>query len=202
MTRTIVHLVRHGEVYNPQKILYGRLPGYHLSSRGFSQAARTAQYFRGRDVVSLAASPLQRTQETAGEIAKIVGLNIDTDPDLIEAGNQFEGLHIRGWDSQLWNPRLWPLLKNPLQPSWGEHYAPIAQRTLRAVDNARLRAKGHEAILVSHQLPIVMVQRAVRGQRLAHAPWRRECDLASVTSVIFEDAEIVDIAYTEPAHEI
>ncbi len=202
MSTTIVHLVRHGEVYNPDKILYGRIPGYHLSSRGFSQAARTAQSFEGHDVVHLAASPLQRTQETAGEIAKVVGLDVQVDKGIIEAGNRYEGLHVKGWRSQLWNPVRWPLMRNPLQPSWGEHYDVIAKRMLEAVERARQAAEGHEAILVSHQLPIVMVQRHVLGLRLAHAPWNRECDLASVTSLVFQDSEITDIYYSAPAHAI
>lgn len=202
MTTTIVHLVRHGEVHNPDKILYGRIPGYHLSSRGFSQAARTAASFSGHDVVHLAASPLQRTQETAGEIAKVVGLEINTDPQLIESGNQFEGLRTKGLRSQLWNPTRWPLLRNPLQPSWGEPFEEIAERMMDAVERAKDAAEGHEAILVSHQLPIVMVQRWVTGHRLAHAPWDRECDLASVTSLVFQGDEITDICYTVPAHEI
>ena len=202
MSSTIVHLVRHGEVHNPEKILYGRIPGYHLSSRGFSQAARTAQSFKGHDVTYLAASPLQRTQETAAEVAKVVGLNVETDNSIIEAGNRFEGLHIKGWDSQLWNPQRWPLLRNPLLPSWGEHYDTMAARMMNAVERARLEAEAHEAILVTHQLPIVMVQRTVLGLRLAHAPWNRECDLASVTSVVFKNDEITDIYYSSPAHAI
>lgn len=202
MSSTIVHLVRHGEVYNPEKILYGRIPGYHLSSRGFSQAARTAASFKDHGVTYLAASPLQRTQETAAEIAKVVGLNVETDNTVIEAGNRFEGLHIKGWDSQLWNPQRWPLLRNPLLPSWGEHYETMAARMMSAVRRARLKSEGHEAIVVTHQLPIVMVQRTVLGLRLAHAPWNRECDLASVTSLVFKDDEITDIYYSSPAHAI
>ncbi|HEV3068841.1 MAG TPA: histidine phosphatase family protein, partial [Streptosporangiaceae bacterium] len=31
---TVVHLLRHGEVDNPRGIIYGRLPGYHLSANG------------------------------------------------------------------------------------------------------------------------------------------------------------------------
>ena len=198
MTRTIVHLVRHGEVYNPDKILYGRIPGYHLSSRGHSMAARTAESFRDHDVTYLAASPLQRTQETA----QVTGLNVDVDKALIESGNQFEGLHIKGLRSALWNPRHWPNLVNPLEPSWGEAYEGIAERMLGAVDRARTAAEGHEAVLVSHQLPIVMVQRTVLGQRLPHAPWNRECALASVTSLLFADNQITDIFYSSPAQEI
>ena len=39
---TRVHLVRHGEVENSGKVLYGRLPGYHLSAMGRQMADRGA----------------------------------------------------------------------------------------------------------------------------------------------------------------
>lgn len=202
MSTTIVHLVRHGEVYNPDGLLYGRIPGYRLSSRGGSMAARTAQTFGDHDVAFLAASPLLRAQETARPIAAATGLEVETEPYLIEAGNRFEGLRTKGWNSQLWNPRRWPLLRNPLEPSWGEPYADIARRMFAAVERGRSRAQGHEAVLVSHQLPIVMIQRSVLGKRLAHAPWDRRCELASVTSLVFQDDEVIDIYYSEPAQSI
>lgn len=202
MSTTIVHLVRHGEVFNPDKILYGRLPGYRLSGRGVSQAARTARSFVHHDVTYLAASPLQRAQETAAPIATALDLEIHTDERLIEAGNKLEGHRIRGWRSELWNPSLWPLIVNPLTPSWGEKYDDIADRMMRAVHDARDHAVGHEAIVVSHQLPIVMVQRVVRELPLAHNPSLRECELASVTSLVFDDEDITDIHYCTPASGI
>ena len=202
MSTTIVHLVRHGEVHNPDKILYGRIPGYHLSSRGHSQAARTARTFEGHDVTYLLASPLRRAQETAQPISEVTGLDVGVDKTLLESGNRFEGLRTKGWRSQLWNPVRWPLMKNPLEPSWGEPYRDIAKRMLGAVDRAREAAAGHEAILVSHQLPIVMVQRSVAGKSLPHAPWNRRCELASVTSLVFRDGEISDMHYAEPAYDI
>ncbi|WKD59896.1 histidine phosphatase family protein [Corynebacterium caspium] len=200
MTTTIVHLVRHGEVYNPERILYGRLPDYHLSARGTSQAARTAAIFQAHDVVYLAASPLQRAQETAAPFASITGQEIRTDEDLLEAGNKFEGLRTKGWRSQLWNPKYWPLLLNPIEPSWGESYADIFSRMWSAVERARNAAEGHEAILVSHQLPIVTVQRHAAGKPLAHMS--RQCNLASVTSLVFAGNTLVDHHYSEPAREI
>lgn len=200
MSKTTVHLVRHGEVYNPRKVLYGRMPGYHLSSRGRSMAAVTAQFFNGRDVTYLAASPLERAQETATPIAKVTGLDIDTRDDIIEAGNTFEGLRTKGWRSQLLHPVRWRHMRNPLTPSWGEPYAEICERMCAAVDDAREKAEGHEAVLVSHQLPIVMVQRFVQGKRLAHAS--RECDLASVTSLVFDGDVVVDWSYNTPAEKI
>jgi Fructose-2,6-bisphosphatase len=202
MSSTIVHLVRHGEVHNPEKILYGRIPGYRLSARGRNQTAASAAAFRGHDVTYLAASPLQRAQETAEPFADVTGLQVITDADLLEAGNRFEGLRTKGWRSQLWNPVRWQLMTHPSQPSWGEHYTDIEARMMNAVERARLAAEGHEAILISHQLPIVCVQRGVRGQKLSHNPATRQCDLASVTSLIFRDSSIVGIDYTEPAQEI
>lgn len=202
MSTTIVHLVRHGEVHNPEKILYGRMPGYHLSSRGRSQAARTARAFVDHDVVSLTASPLTRAQETARPFAEVLDLPVGTDEDLLEAGNRFEGLRTKGWRSQLWHPVRWPLMVNPTLPSWGEHYDDILARMMNAIERARIEAEGHEAVLVTHQLPIVMVQRYAQGRPLAHNPANRQCDLASVSSLIFQDGEITDFVYSTPARDI
>lgn len=202
MSVTIVHLLRHGEVYNPDKILYGRLPGYHLSNRGHAMAEQVAEVLKDHDITYMAASPLQRAQETALPLAKELGLDVDIDQGLLEAGNRFEGLRVKSWNSQLWNPVRWPLMKNPSQPSWGEHYDVIAARMLDAVERGRVAAEGHEAVLVTHQLPIVMVQRIVQGKPLAHNPAMRKCELASLTSLVFQDGQITDLYYTEPAQGI
>lgn len=202
MSVTIVHLLRHGEVYNPDKILYGRLPGYHLSNRGHAMADKVAEVLKDHDITYMAASPLQRAQETALPLARELGLDVDIDQGLLEAGNRFEGLRVKSWKSQLWNPVRWPLMKNPSQPSWGEHYDVIAARMMDAVERGRVAAEGHEAVLVTHQLPIVMVQRAVQGKPLAHNPATRKCELASLTSLVFQDDQITDMYYTEPAQGI
>lgn len=195
---TIVHLVRHGEVHNPAKILYGRLPDYHLSERGRRMAQATAESFTDHDITVLRCSPLERARETAAPIADVTGLDVAVDHNLLEAGNSFEGLHIKGWDSALWNPRLWPRLRRPHVPSWGEPYTEIEDRMWQAIYDARDAAEGHEAVLVSHQLPIVMIQRSVAGKPLAHNPASRQCELASVTSLIF-DGDRVRACYSEPA---
>lgn len=202
MSTTIVHLVRHGEVHNPGKILYGRIPGYHLSSRGHSMAAATAKSFAGHDVTYLAASPLQRAQETARPIAEVTGLEVHTDEDLLESENRFEGLRTKGWRSQLWNPLRWRYMTNPSLPSWGEPYEDILARMMDAVERARVAAEGHEAILVSHQLPIVMIQRAVADKPLPHSPLNRRCDLTSVTSLLFRDEILTTSFYSTPARDI
>ncbi|WP_151549609.1 MULTISPECIES: histidine phosphatase family protein [unclassified Corynebacterium] len=199
---TIVHLVRHGEVHNPERVLYGRLPGYHLSERGRAQAAATAASFASHDVTQLYSSPLQRTRETSEPFQQVTGRELQTNEGLLEAGNRFEGLRIKSWRSQLWNPVRWPLLVDPRVPSWGEPYEHIAERMMDTIADIRERAAGHEAIVISHQLPIVCVQRHLQGLPLYHNPALRRCDLASVTSLIFHGEDIMDMHYTEPARDL
>ena len=196
---TVVHLVRHGEVYNPDKILYGRLPGWHLSERGQRQAAATASSFEGHDIRYFACSPLQRTQETSRPFTEVIGTKPNLDEDLLEAGNSFEGLHIKGIDSALWNPKYWPRLRRPSVPSWGEPYEEIADRMFHAIERAREAAEGAEAVLVTHQLCIIAAQRRARYLTRAHNPATRQCNLASVTSLVFVGDTIVDVRYSEPA---
>lgn len=198
MTRTIVHFLRHGEVFNPDKILYGRLPGFKLSELGTQQALTVAESLAKADVTHVVASPLQRAQETAAPIAAAHRVDIATDEQLIESSNRFEGLKVSVGDGALRDPRHWPKLINPLRPSWGEAYLDVARRMLGAAYRARAAAEGHEAVCVSHQLPIWTLRRFVEGKRLWHDPRRRECSLASLTSVVFDNDTIVDIGYREP----
>ena len=199
MTRTVVHLLRHGEVHNPERILYGCLPGYRLSDLGLRQAEQVATYLGTHDVVHVAASPLLRAQQTAGPIATSHGLDLVTDEGLIEADNVFEGSRVSVGDGALRNPRTWPKLRNPFRPSWGEPYQEIADRMLAAVHRARVRAAGHEAVCVSHQLPIWTVRRHLDRRRLWHDPRRRQCALASLTSLVFAGETLVEVVYSQPA---
>ena len=198
-TRTVVHMLRHGEVHNPQGVLYGRLPGYRLSDRGRDQADVVAKALADADVVVVRASPMQRAQETAAPVATAHGLDIGTDDRLIEAGNSFEGQKVGVGDGALRNPRYWWRLRNPFTPSGGEPYQEIADRMLAAVHRARELAPGREAVCVSHQLPIWTLRRFVTGRHLWHDPRRRQCALASLTSLVFDGAELVQVRYTEPA---
>src|SRR5699024_6108941 len=163
----------------------GRLPGYRLSPLGERMAERVAEFFDGHDVVHLAASPLERAQLTAGPTAQALGLSINTDKRLIEAGNSFEGTTVGANPRQLLRWEHLRRLSNPTTPSWGEPYREIADRMLAAVRAARDVARGHEAVLVSHQLPIETLRRAIEGRRLWHNPRRRRCTLASVTTITY-----------------
>lgn len=199
MTTTVVHVLRHGEVFNPSKILYGRLPDFHLSELGVQMAKAAAQALVDRDVTHVVASPLERAQETAAPFAAQFKLETATDTRLIESANFFEGKKVSVGDGALRNPRNWWVLRDPVTPSWGEPYLVIAQRMFEAVQAARVAAEGHEAVCVSHQLPIWTLRRYLERKRLWHDPRRRQCGLASLTSIRFDGAKMVGIDYQEPA---
>jgi broad specificity phosphatase PhoE len=198
-----VHVIRHGEVENPQKILYGRQPGWRLSDRGQEMAQVIAQWSQTIDLGALHVSPLQRAQETAQPISEVHKIKITTDERLIEASNVFEGKAFGIGDGALAHPSAWRHLWNPWKPSWGEPYVEQINRMLAAIFSAHEAANGKDAICVSHQLPIWILRSAIEDRRLIHDPRKRECTLASVTSVHLDDGGIISgLTYSEPARHL
>jgi broad specificity phosphatase PhoE len=200
--RTTVHLLRHGEVFNPTGVLYGRLPGFRLSPLGEQMAERAAEALAHRDITVVVSSPLERAQQTATPLAQRLELDIVTDDRLIEAANVFEGQRVGVGDGVLRQPRTWRHLWNPFEPSWGEPYVEVAGRMRAAVAAAHHAARGHEAVLVSHQLPIWVARLDAENRRFVHDPRKRQCSLASLSSLTFDDDRLVAITYTEPAGDL
>jgi broad specificity phosphatase PhoE len=192
-------MLRHGEVENPDHIMYGRLPGYHLSALGRGMAERVAKKVSDRDIVHLVSSPLERARQTAAPLAEALGLAVHIDDRLLEAENSFQGKPFGPGDRAWAHPTAWPRLRNPFRPSWGEPYRQIASRMLAAAWAARDAAEGHEAICVSHQLPIWTLRRLVEHKPLSHVPTQRQCGLASLTSITFDGDRVLGLAYSEPA---
>lgn len=212
---TTIHLMRHGEVDNPDGVLYGRLPGYHLSDLGKQMAQISAEYLleKGAYLEAIISSPLERAVESATPASQLFDLPISTDKRLLESMNMFEGEVVNGNRAALFHPRNWPRYRNVLRPSWCEPYAVQASRVREAVrsalhspikDSSRL---GHsddgsqirEILLVSHQLPIWAFRLFVEGRPLAHLPNRRQCSLASLTSLTFLGNTLISLDYCEPA---
>ena len=197
---TTVHIARHGEVENPEKILYGRQPGWRLSNRGQQMAETLGEWSKSINLGALHVSPLQRAQETAAPIARAHGIDITTDERLIEAANVFEGKSFELGSGVLKHPSSWRHLYNPWKPSWGEPYEEQINRMLAAIFAARKAANGKDAIVVSHQLPIWILRSAIEGRSLLHDPRKRICTLASVTSIHFDDEGVISgLSYSEPA---
>ena len=68
-----------------------------------------------------------------------------------------------------------------------------------AMDEAWTAAEGGEVVMVSHQMPIVMVARTVAKRRLAHDPRQRRCALSSITTLQRVDGRWTEVGYQEPA---
>ncbi len=200
--RTVVHLLRHGEVDNPEGILYGRLPGYVLSELGHEMALRAADALKGHDIAAVISSPMERAQQTAVPVAAAHDLPIGTDPRLIEADNKFEGQRVSVGDGVLKQPQAWRHLYNPFKPSWGEPYSEVAGRMTDAIASARELVRGAEAVLVSHQLPIWIARLAAEQRRFVHDPRSRQCSLASITSLTFRGDVLAAVSYTEPSRDL
>ncbi|QBR92523.1 histidine phosphatase family protein [Nocardioides euryhalodurans] len=200
--QTIVHLMRHGEVHNPDGVLYGRMGGFHLSDLGRQMAHKVAETVGDRDITHLVASPLERARETALPLAEARGLEITVDERVIESTNVFEGEGFGAGARPLRRPSAWRHLWNPFKPSWGEPYVDVVERMMAAVHDARDAARGHEAVVVSHQLPIWITRLHAEQRSFLHNPRSRQCTLCSLTSLHFEDDRLHKVTYSEPAGDL
>ncbi len=199
---TVVHLMRHGEVHNPDGLLYGRMSGFHLSDLGVKMAQKVADTVGDRDITHLVASPLERAQETAQPLALARGLEVAVDERVIESANIFQGEGFGPGSRTLRRPSAWRHLWNPFRPSWGEPYVDIVERMMAAVHDARDAARGHEAVVVSHQLPIWITRLHAEQRSFVHHPRRRQCTLCSLTSLHFEGDDLRRVTYSEPAGDL
>lgn len=201
--RSTVHVLRHGQVDNPQGILYGRAPGYHLSPLGRTMAERAAAVTANWQLTHLACSPLERARETIAPIAaRHPGLELEIDERLIEAENRFAGEPFAA-QQFLEHPSRLLWLRDPLTPSWGEPYLEVAARMQAAINDAAVKAgDGGQALVVSHQLPIWIARLAGEGKPLPHLPTSRECSVASITSFVIDDGHCVSVRYQETAADL
>lgn len=195
-----IHLIRHGEVHNPGQVLYGRLPHFRLSDRGHEMAELAAKTLKAdkRPVSALIASPLLRTRESAEHVQELLGLDLVTDQRVIEPYNIFEGRKLSAKHIAL-RPHLVYHLRNPNKPTWGEPYEEVLARMLDAIRQANESVIDGDVVIVTHQLPIVMVQRHLAGLPLAHNPKKRQCSLSSITSLEIRNGRLTQVDYREPA---
>ena len=218
MPATTIHLIRHGEVYNPEHVLYERLPDFPLSKRGVRMAQATARYVASHPGISQSvavfSSPLDRTRETAGEILKALNsvreerqqpaLELTCDQRIIEAGNEFRGKRIGHGEGALWRPQNLRLIRNLYMPTWGESYEHIGARMSDFVYEKVDQFAGQQVIAVSHESPIWSFRHLMETGHAAHWMFLRKTALASVTSFTFDSDthELIGIAYADPAAEV
>ena len=117
---TVVHLLRHGEVHNPTGVLYGRLPGFHLSERGLQMAQMVGDHLASRDVACVVASSLERAQETAAPIAAPHGLSDHHRRPRHRGGQLLRGQDVRRRRRVAAPPAALAAAGQPVPPRRGE----------------------------------------------------------------------------------
>ena len=193
---TLVHLIRHGKVFNPDNIRYGCAPGFHLSDLGREQARACGKFLATQaPLAALVSSPLERATETAAIVAAELAItDVPTDDRLIEAANRFDGLHRYAF----LHPWRWPRLWNPFAPSWGESFKQITARMRSAIEERRVA--GAAIALVSHQAPIWIARQSYEAP--GRVPWLGRkgvrCTQASVTTLRFDGDRYLGHTYWAP----
>ncbi|MFT6973953.1 MAG: broad specificity phosphatase PhoE [Pontimonas sp.] len=201
MPAEFLHFVRHGEVHNPDRILYGRLDGFGLSERGTQMAGRAGSALATRPIRRIISSPLQRAVESATPLSELTEVSIDVDERLIEGLNTFQGTRLTP-QRILRDPAVWKMFRNPWLPSWGEPYREIAQRMLDVAEDAWHSVDEGEVVLVTHQVAIWVLHRAVAGIPLPHLPQNRRCSLSSITTIKKVADKWKEESYREPAADL
>jgi len=202
MPASRLHLVRHGEVFNPGGVLFERIEGFGLSDLGHQMAKAAADQLKseGVEISKLVVSPLQRTRESARPISEQFGIDPVIDERVIEPWNLFKGLRF-GPRALLKRPSILLNLYNPSKPSWGEPFTEIASRMNSAALDHWSDVESGDVVIVSHQLPIWMVYRSANGLELPHNPRDRRCSLSSITSFEVIHGKLREVAYREPGIE-
>ena len=197
----LIHVVRHGEVSNPDGILYGRLEGFGLSERGVAMADRAATVLATRPLARIFSSPLQRALESAAPLSDRTGVTVEIDERLHEGINTFEGTTL-SFSRIAKTPALWKEFKNPWKPSWGEPYRDISARMMDMLEFAHDSVEEGEVAMVSHQVAIWVLHRYVAGIPLPHLPMNRRCSLSSITTFKKVGDRWKEESYREPAADL
>lgn len=198
-----IHLVRHGKVENPKGVIYGRLPGYHLSELGKQQARAASDHLNDAPIGTIWSSPMERARETADIINEPHRLEIVPDERLTESHNSFEGVRRTWHGILLGNPLKWWHLRNPMRPSWGETFAQVKDRMLEAIWEAADVSDRGDVVIVSHQTPVLVARLALSKRRVP--PWLAftPCHTGSVTTLeMDEDRKLVRAHYFRPPDEL
>jgi broad specificity phosphatase PhoE len=162
----IVHLIRHGEVANPDHVVYADLQEFALSSNGEVQACEAADFLAHRPIAAVWASPLTRAIQTAQTIADPHGLDIEVIDALTEFGLSTRWRGVR-WDEldDHFPGEVAAYLDHPWDlPFSPESLAEMAARMEAAIRDRRRVHPDGELVVVSHQDPIQAARFALTGR--------------------------------------
>ena len=183
---TIIHFVRHGEVDNPDKVAYGRMPGFHLSAKGEEEAKKVGELFKKKDIHIIYTSPLERTFETANIIS-------ESFPNLPKIVHKYELIEIEAskWQSlpldELYQNKYFELFFSiPDSDEVPENLHALSKRMGKFTLELSTKHNGQEIICVSHDYPIVLLKLGLEDRSLAEAK-NLQVATGSISTLVFDD---------------
>jgi len=197
-----VYLVRHADVENPRRVLYGHLPGFPLSERGRAQAVEVGKRLRDRGITRILHSPLERAVETAAIIAEQLPgpVPVIPEPALLEAefGRYLQGVPY--WQIPVRRP-LWLVHKarRGLLPG-DETIDQMGGRVVGVVRRVAEERPDEVGLLVSHADPLQAAWLLMDGRpRTERELYRKPVDRAGVLEVDVEGGRILAVNYVAPS---
>lgn len=189
-----IYLVRHAEVQNPKRLIYGRLGFFKLSQRGLEQAEALGKYFKNKNIELIYSSPLLRARQTAREIAAKTGAKIKLSNNLIEA-------NYTKWEGKPYSDRpkkdMELYLNTPTKLRAGETLDQIATRITKEINLVTKRHPGKNIVLISHADPIVCA-RLFYEKKSLDLTTKTRIKKASITSLEFnKDLQCKKVSYRE-----
>ena len=135
------YFLRHGETtWNAAGQTQGQLNS-PLSDKGKQQAEEAAVALQNEPIERIIASPLDRALHTAQAVARVQGIEVETDPDLMEC-------HLGDHQGKPHGPFLPAYFRGEHEPPNGETFPEFCKRTWGAMQRAV--ALGPNTLIVAH----------------------------------------------------
>ncbi len=167
MPQRSVYLVRHGEVANPNHVVYADLPGFNLSPLGVRQAHAAGRHLATLAIDVVVTSPLARAVQTATAIARHHHLVPRLDAALGET-RQYPAWTGQRWEDLdgLFPGQLEAYLEDPTRcEGTAETVEEVAGRMAAAIE--RTSAGVGHLVVVGHQDPLQAARLTLTGRPLS-----------------------------------
>jgi broad specificity phosphatase PhoE len=200
---TRIYLVRHADVHNPKRVLYGHLDNFPLSERGRRQAELVGVRLRDAGLARIVHSPLQRARETAeiieSQLPRRVPLMVDPDLREAEFGKYLQG--VPPWQVPFRRP-LWLVHKarRGLLPG-DETIAAMGGRVLEVARKYAREYPEEVTAMISHADPLQAAWILLDGRPHNEVEmYRKAVARAGVLEVDFdrEGQKVVGVSYVAP----
>ncbi len=198
---TVTLLLRHGQTAMSVEKRYAGRSDVPLTETGVRQAVAAAKRLAPAGIDVIVTSPLQRTVQTAQEVAAATGAAVVTDEGFRETDfGAWEGLTFaevrERWPAEV---RTW-LADPAVAPPGGESFTEVSKRVTEALHRVLADREHQTVLIVSHVTPIKTL---VAAALLAPPPalYRMHLDIAALCEIDwYADGPAVLRSFNDTGH--